>query len=209
MEGTKINARVKYILFTGVVLVTTLLSIWLMVRYWHEIGELQKWGLVGIFVIAFIAGVSIPLPISYLLVVFAMAHQPTYGVWQPALVGLCGGVGAGLGGTLLFLLGRGGRHIFPGLQHIRDEEETQKKRFFSRFNDKFTKWAHKRGSIVVFVMSAMLNPVFAPMAIAMGAIRYKAFKFFIMCTAGNLLKALTISYLGFLGLGFIQRVFGS
>ena len=73
MEGTEISARIKYILFISIIVITTVLSIWLMIRYWREIGELQKWGLVGIFVIAFIAGISIPLPISYLLVVFAIA----------------------------------------------------------------------------------------------------------------------------------------
>ena len=96
--------------------------------------------------------------------------------------------------------------MFPGLQGLSAEEQAQNK-LSNKFGGKFTQWAHKRGSIVVFAMSAMLNPVFAPMAIAMGALRYKAIKFFIMCTAGNLLKALLISYLGYLGIGFIQRLF--
>jgi membrane protein DedA with SNARE-associated domain len=51
--------------------------------------------------------------------------------------------------------------------------------------------------------------VFGPMAIAMGAIRYKALKFLIMCVAGNLVKALVVSYIGFLGLAFIQKLFAS
>ena len=205
-EGTEINARTKYTLLTSVVVITTVLSIWLMIRYWKEIGELDKWGLVGIFIIAFVAGSSIPTPISYLLVIFAMANQPTYGIWQPALVGLSGGLGAGAGGTLVFLVGRGGRQLFPGLKDLSAEEQTRTKisnKFFSKFNQ----WAHKRGSIVVFVMSALLNPVFAPMAIAMGALRFKAIKFFIMCTFGNILKAMVIAYIGFIGVSVIKGLF--
>jgi membrane protein DedA with SNARE-associated domain len=190
-------------LLTSVVVITTILSIWLMIRYWKEIGELDKWGLVGVFVIAFIAGSSIPTPISYLLVVFAMANQPTYGIWQPALVGISGGLGAGAGGTLVFLVGRGGRRLFPEFKDLSAEEQTNSK-ISSRYFTKFNQWAHKRGSIVVFLMSALLNPVFAPMAIAMGALRFKAIKFFIMCTFGNLLKALVIAYIGFIGVAVIK-----
>jgi membrane protein YqaA with SNARE-associated domain len=173
-----------------------------MIRYWREIAELQQYGYLGIFVIAFIAGSSIPTPISYLLVTFTLG-----GILHPALVGVCGGVGAGIGGTLVFLLGKGGRILLPGLKDLSAEEHARS-RFSNRFMLKFNQWAQKRGSIVVFVMSAMLNPVFAPMAIAMGAMRFKAIKFFIMCTLGNLLKAMVIAYAGYLGVGSLLRWLG-
>jgi membrane protein DedA with SNARE-associated domain len=54
----------------------------------------------------------------------------------------------------------------------------------------------------------MFNPVFAPMALTMGALRFKAFKFFIMCMLGNILKAFVVAYLGFFGIGFVQRLLG-
>lgn len=66
----------------------------------------------------------------------------------------------------------------------------------------------KRGSIVVFVMSAMLNPAFAPMALAMGAIRFRPIKFFLLCVAGNVVKSLVIAYAGYLGLGTLLRWLG-
>lgn len=206
MEGIKISNRIKYSLFTAIVVITTFLSIWLMIVYWDEIGQLEKWGLVGIFVIAFIAGSSIPMPVSYLLIMLAMANQPTYGIWQPAFVGLSGGIGAGAGGTILFLLGRGGRRFLPGLRDLSVEEQARS-RISRLLTGRFNEWAHKQGSIVVFVMSAMLNPVFGPMAITMGALRFKAIKFYVMCTAGNILKALVISYIGFLGIGLFRGLF--
>jgi len=150
------------------------------------------------FLIAFIAGISIPLPISYLLLTFTFG-----GILNPALVGVSAGVGAGIGGTLVYLLGRGGRRLFPGLRRYSVDEVASNK-----LANKFVDWAHKRGSVVVFIMSAMLNPVFAPMAIAMGALRFRLLKFFLMCVAGNIVKAMVIAYAGYLGVGSLLRFLG-
>ena len=117
--------------------------------------------------------------------------------------GVAGGVGAGTGGTLVFLLGRGGRRFFPGLKHYSVDEAAS-----NTLANRFVSWAQNRGSVVVFIMSAMLNPAFAPMAIAMGALRFRLIKFFLMCVAGNLVKAIIISYAGYLGVGTLIRWLG-
>jgi membrane protein YqaA with SNARE-associated domain len=205
MEVADISARAKYVLFTGIFLATTAISIYFVIRYWREIGDLQNYGYLGIFVIGFVAGCSVPTPISYLLLTFTFGGIPTAsGIWHPAVVGLAGGAGAGVGGTLVYLLGRGGRRFFPNIKAFSVDEEAS-----SKLAAKFVTWAQKRGTVVVFLMSAMLNPAFAPMAIAMGALRFRLIKFFAMCVAGNLVKAMVISYAGFLGLGSLIRLFGS
>jgi membrane protein DedA with SNARE-associated domain len=198
MEVTEIKARTRYILFSSIFLATTAISIFLVIRYWKEIAELENYGYLGAFVISFVAGSSIPTPISYLLLTFTFG-----GILNPALVGLASGVGAGMGGTLVFLLGRGGRRFFPSLRHYSVDEEASNK-----LAARFVNWAQRRGSVVVFVMSAMLNPAFAPMAIAMGALRFRAIKFFALCVAGNLVKAMVISYAGYLGVGTLLRWLG-
>jgi membrane protein YqaA with SNARE-associated domain len=156
---------------------------------------MQAWGFLGIFVIGFIAGSSVPVPISYMLMTFTLG-----GIINPALVGVAGGLGAGIGGTLVYLLGRGGRRFFADFKAYSVDQEASNK-----LTSKFVDWAQKRGSIVVFVMSAMFNPVFAPMAIAMGAMRFRLAKFFLMCVAGNIVKALVVSFAGYFGLGSILR----
>lgn len=193
-----VSARTKYILFSGLFIITTILSIGVIIWYWEEIKELQQFGYAGAFLIAFIAGSSVPTPISYLLLTFTFG-----GILNPALVGLASGFGAGIGGTLVYLLGRGGRSCFPSLRHFSVDEHASNK-----LSGKFLNWAQKRGSVVVFLMSAMLNPAFAPMAIAMGALRFRLFKFFIMCVAGNLVKAMVVSYAGYLGVGTLLRWLG-
>jgi membrane protein YqaA with SNARE-associated domain len=181
-------------------LATTAISIWAIVIYWKEIAQLQQYGYLGAFVIAFIAGSSIPTPISYLILIFTLGGIPGL---HPAIVGAAGGIGAGLGGTLVFLLGRGGRSFFPGLRHYSLDEAAS-----NRMAARFLNWAQNRGSMVVFLMSAMLNPVFAPMAIAMGALRFRLIKFMAMCIAGNLVKSMVISYAGYLGVGTLFRILG-
>jgi membrane protein YqaA with SNARE-associated domain len=198
MEVTVISPQRKYILLTAIFVITTVASIWLIFKYWDQIAELQQYGYVGAFVIAFIAGSSIPTPISYLALTFVLGAR-----LDPNMVAIISGAGAGIGGTLVFLLGRGGRRLFPGLiNYSLDQQATNK------VGPRFLRWAQKRGSLVVFIMSAMLNPVFAPMAIAMGALRFRLLKFFILCVAGNIVKAFIIAYAGYFGIGFIQRLFG-
>jgi membrane protein DedA with SNARE-associated domain len=204
MEVTEISARAQYVVYTGIFVATTVISIFLLIRYSDEIMHLQNYGYLGIFVVAFIAGSSIPTPISYLLLTFTFGGIPSaYGPWHPAIVGLAGGVGAGLGGTLVFLLGRGGRRLFPGLRRYSIDKPAS-----NNLASRFVRWAQRRGSVVVFVMSAMLNPVFAPMAIAMGAIRFRMIQFLFLCVAGNLVKAMIISYAGYFGVGTLLRWLG-
>jgi membrane protein YqaA with SNARE-associated domain len=198
MEVTEISPKAKYILITGLFAAMTVASIYFSIRYYHALAELDKYGYLGVFIIAFIAGSSIPLPVSYLLLVFTFG-----GILNPALVGVAAGVGAGIGGTLVYLLGRGGRRFFPGLKRY-DVDQMASKSMAA----KFVNWAQRRGSVVVFVMSAMLNPAFAPMAIAMGALHFRMLKFLVMCTAGNIVKAMIISYAGYFGVGTLLRWLG-
>jgi membrane protein DedA with SNARE-associated domain len=159
----------------------------------------------GIFVIAFVAGSSIPTPVSYLITAFSFSGiHSSYGIWHPVFVGLSGGFGAGIGGTLVYLFGRGGRrYLFTGIGN-NPVDLTASKSLANRFVD----MAQRRGSVVVFLMSAMLNPAFAPMAIAMGALRFRMVKFFFLCLAGNLLKAMVTAFLGYVGIGTLLEWLG-
>ena len=95
------------------------------------------------------------------------------------------------------------RIFTKGIRHYSVDEDASNK-----MAAKFVNWAQRRGSVVVFVMSAMLNPAFAPMAIAMGALRFRLLQFFLMCVAGNIVKAMVISYAGYLGVGTLLRWLG-
>jgi membrane protein YqaA with SNARE-associated domain len=195
-----ISARTKYILISVVFLLITAASIYLIIRYNKEIVELRQYGYLGAFVVAFVAGSSVPIPVSYLLLLFTLGGIRGL---NPAFIALSAGFGAGIGGTLLFLLGRGGSRFFPGMWRYSMDERAS-----LRWSDRFAAWAHRRGSIVVFLMSALLNPAFGPMAIAMGALRFRVLKFLTLCVAGNLVKAFVVTYAGYLGIGTLIHFFG-
>ena len=165
-----------------------------IVFYWRYFTNLQHYGYIGAFLFGLIAGSSLPVPLPYLVLTFTLG-----GVSNPALVGVASGLGAGIGGTLVFLFGRGGSSLVLGI-------------FLNKGNNKpspraakILEWAENRGGIVVFFMSALLNPAFAPMAIALGATRFRLAKFFLWCTAGNIVKSLLIAVLGYYGLGTLLR----
>lgn len=200
-EAVALSSRARYLVLSVFFLIFTVASCFVLIYYWHEVVKLQSYGYLGSFLIALLAGSSIPLPISYLLITFTFG-----GILNPALIALATGVGAGIGGTLVFLFGRGGRKFLPWLDHFSVDEEAHSR--IARFMLRFMGWAEKRGSVVVFLMSAMLNPAFAPMAITMGALRFRTAKFLLLCIAGNTVKSLVIAYAGYLGLGSILRLLG-
>lgn len=169
-----------------------------MIYYWEAIKQFGNYGYPFVFLVSFIAGCSLPNPAPYIVIVFTMGT-----VLDPALVGATSGLGAGIGGTLVYLFGRSGSKLLPKLGLSPKPDQAPSPRVA-----RFLNWAHRRGSIVVFVMSAMLNPIFAPMAIAMGALRFRLAKFFLMCWAGNTVKSLFIAYCGYLGLGTLLRWLG-
>ncbi|MFH1639322.1 MAG: VTT domain-containing protein [Chloroflexota bacterium] len=183
----------------GLFLIFNVVFCLVLIYYWEEIKELGRWDYPFIFLISFIAGSSLPVPAPQIIVVFAMAS-----VLNPLLVGLVSGLGAGVGGTMVYFFGRGGRWFFYRINSATMHGNGT----VSRWTDMITRWAKNKGSLVVFLMSALFNPAFAPMALAMGAVRFNAVKFFLLCCAGNIMKSMVIAYAGYLGLGFLFRCLG-
>ncbi len=171
-------------------MVLTVAGLIVIIYFWHYITGLQAYGYLGAFLMALVAGSSIPIPISYIVVTFTLGSILSGSILSPILVGVASGVGAGTGGTLVFLFGRGGSRFVPKINHFSLDEAASSRGV--KIMNKFMYWAQRRGTLVVFVMSAMFNPMFAPMAITMGALRFRMIKFFAMCVAGNIVKSLII-----------------
>ena len=170
-----------------------------LIYYWGYISHLKNYGYLSAFLFGFVAGSSLPVPLPYLVVTFTLG-----GVLNPLLVGVASGLGAGIGGTLVYLFGRGGRNLLPKFGLFSPDPNQPPSPRVSRLLN----WAERRGAIVIFLMSAMLNPMFAPMAITMGALRIRLAKFFFWCSAGNIVKSLFIASCGYYGLGTLLRWLG-
>lgn len=184
----KVFARKEFYL-SGLAIVITLLFCIVVVYYWDYIGKLQGYGYLGVFIISLFAGSIMVLPIPYVAVVFTLG-----GVLNPALVGAASGLGASVGAMTIYLTGYGGHSLFRNANDA----------VYSRLVD----WTRRRGSVAVFIMSAVFNPLFIPMTITLGMLRFRLWKFFLLCWAGNTVKSLAIAYAGYLGLRSLLRLFG-
>lgn len=180
---------VKNFYLSSLAIVLTLLFCVAVVYYWEYINQLQGYGYLGVFIISLFAGSIMVLPIPYVTVVFTLG-----GVLNPAWVGVASGLGASIGAMTIYLTGYGGHGLFRNANDA----------VYSRLTD----WAQRRGSVAVFIMSAVFNPLFIPMTIAMGMLRFRLWKFFLLCWAGNTIKSLAIAYAGYLGLRSLLRWLG-
>lgn len=172
----------------------------MIILYWQAFQEQAGYSYLGLFFISIIGGATVIIPVPSLVVQFSMGA-----VLHPAIVGAVAGLGSGIGGTIVYLFGRGGRRMFSGF----DSASPMSNRAILRWTARIMRWAQHRGSLVIFLMSAVLNPIFFPMAFAIGASRFKLWKFFIMCWAGNTVKSMVIAYLGYFGLAALLRWMGA
>jgi uncharacterized membrane protein YdjX (TVP38/TMEM64 family) len=178
-----------------------------LVYHWEYIVRFQQYGYLGLFIMTIVTGFSIPLPVPYMVFTFTLG-----GLLHPALVGATAGLGLGIGGTLLYLTGRGGRRFLPQFDITDLNDETNSSRW-ARFLRKIKvprmmEFAKRRGALAIFILSMIPNPVFAPVAVSMGAMRFGWWKFFAACWGGSTIKAMALAYLGYLGLGSALRWFG-
>jgi len=180
----------------ALLVVGTLLACVAAIYYWDYIERFRNWGYLSALVFGFTAGSSLPVPLPYLVVAFSLG-----GLLNPLLVGLASGIGAGIGGTLVYLFGSSGSHLLNGIFNSNPGEEESSKG--QRLYDRLARWTHTRGGLAVFLMSAVLNPVFAPMAVTAGALRFGFRRFLFWCVLGNVVKSTAIACCGYFGLAFI------
>lgn len=171
----------------------------LVVVYWQSFQDMAGYSYLGMFFISIIGGATVIIPVPSLALQFTMGA-----VLHPAIIGAVAGLGTGIGGTLIYLFGRSGRRLFFNTDFSIQKYDN----FMFRWLSRLTGWTRRRGSLTVFLMSAALNPVFFPMALAIGASRFQMWRFFTMCWAGNTVKSMIIAYLGYFGLGSLLHLLG-
>ncbi|MFC1939695.1 DedA family protein [Chloroflexota bacterium] len=168
-----------------------------------DIRNLGGYSLIGVLVVAFIAGSTVSvtaIPVPYWLLVFTLPGvlAPQWGVIAPVWVGLTSALGATLGHLPTFMIGYGGGIISRKVNS----------KFNSRRYNKAIGWAKQHGSWAVFVMSAIINPLHLPMTLAIAALRYPPLKFFVFSLLGNIVKSSFIAFAGYFGLTSLFRFFG-
>ncbi len=162
--------------------------------FWESVRELEEYSYIGAFIISIVGGATIIVPVPMTPVVFALGGVMKY-TW---LVGLAAGLGETLGAVIIYITGRGGASPLAGLKPGKVQA----------FYLKLMNFMDRRGSLTLFILSAVLNPFFYPAAITAGALRFDIRKYFIICLVGKIIKGMTVAYAGFWGLGSLLRWMG-
>lgn len=137
--------------------------------------QLGAYGYLGVFLLTLLSSATIVLP-SPALGVVLWAGQTL----NPWLVGLLGGVAAGLGEITGYLAGLGGSEL------------AQRSRFYPRVRD----WVHRWGLLTIFVLAFVPGPVFDLAGIAAGAVRMPFRRFLLACMAGKVLRMILVAWAG-------------
>jgi membrane protein DedA with SNARE-associated domain len=185
----KATSRKREYIIGALALALTIAACVAVVLYWDYVKQAEHYGYLGVFVISVLAGATVLVPIPGILVVFTLGS-----VLNPALVGIVSGMGEAVGSIGIYLSGWGGQKAVQNLNH--------------KLVNRFVDWIRRRGEIAVFLMSAILNPLFYPFTAIAGMLRFGLVKFFFLCWGGKTIKNTIIAYMGFFGLRSVLRLVG-
>ncbi|MFA5079050.1 MAG: VTT domain-containing protein [Dehalococcoidia bacterium] len=138
---------------------------------------------IGIFVISAAASATLVIPIPGLAMT-SLIGTLSVNPWDPLWIGIASGLGATLGEITGYLLGYSGRMAIADTATY----------------EKVVGWMKKWGSLTIFILSLLPNPLFDIAGLAAGALRYPLWKFLLVGAAGRLPKHILFSYLGYWGI---------
>lgn len=146
--------------------------------YRDVVVELQVYGYLGIFILSIITSSSIVVPVPGWIVVAALGA-----VLNPVLVGVISGFGGTIGELTGYALGYGGRIAVDK----------------GKLYERMVRWMKRWGSLTIFVLALIPNPVFDVAGAAAGLLRFPVWKFLIMGAAGRIPKHILFAYIGVWG----------
>lgn len=194
------SKRWEYYVGIGGILITVVVVV-VVICFWEQVRALEHYGYLGAFVISVFGGATIIAPIPMTPVVFALGTvmKPAFAPYMgPIFVGIAAGLGETLGGISIYMTGYGGGTA------LHDMKEGKIKSAYKRM----TGWVERRGSLTLFILSAVVNPFFYPAALAAGALRFGIRRYFFICLTGKTIKGITVASAGYWGLGSILRALG-
>jgi len=113
-------------------------------------------------------------------------------------VGAAAGLGETIGGMSIYMTGYGGGAAISKIKHGKVQA----------VYDRMLRWVERRGSLTLFAVSAVINPLFYPTALAAGALRFGLGKYFLICWGGKTIKGMSVAMVGYWGLGGLLRALG-
>lgn len=136
-------------------------------------------GLLGIFLINFASSSTFFVSGPAFLTVIAGGS-----LYPPLLVALIASMGTAFGDMIAFVLGYSGRHL--------TEHKLKKKLWFVVLEDLFK----IHGSILVFVVALIPNPLFDAVGLIAGIFGFEPIKFFILTFLGRFTRFVILAFIG-------------
>lgn len=186
------DRRVKIIRILAVLFAIGISVAIYLLRSRIDIEKLKPYRYIGIFIISFLAYATVLLPAPGAAFVFTIGAAFKDVPFNTIRIALAAGSGAALGELSGYLAGLGGQAVL------------EKRNIYQ----KLTSWMEKHGSVTIFVLSALPNPLFDLVGLIAGALRMSPWKFFFWCWAGETLKMLVFAASGAAGLDIFQRLIG-
>jgi uncharacterized membrane protein YdjX (TVP38/TMEM64 family) len=156
--------------------ITILFLVYLQGKLKYLTETYENYGYLGIFLMGLI-GSSAPIwPLPGYLAAFIAGGLG----WNPFLIALAAGVGESIGEWVGYIGGFG------------TQRAVEKLGFYTRIEV----WMKRRGSIVIFLASAIPNHFIKAVGAAAGALRYPAWKYYLLTLSGKYVKSLAAALIG-------------
>jgi len=172
-----------------------------IVVFWNDVQKIGNYGYLGAFIISLLGGATYIAPVPMTPVIFSLGTvlKPSYApILGPVFVGIAAGLGETLGGLTVYMTGYGGGTVLATTNRLK----------IRAVYTRVLHWIEKRGALILFLLSATLNPFFYPAGLAAGAVRFGIWKYFFICLVGKTIKGMTVAFAGYYGLNAILRAFG-
>ncbi|MBL7062199.1 MAG: VTT domain-containing protein [Dehalococcoidia bacterium] len=173
--------RERYLQILALLFVVAL-SVFLLLNR-DKVAELQVYGYLGVFIISIITCSSIVVPVPGWILIATMA----FALNNPFLVGIVSGLGGTIGEMTGYLLGYGGRLAVDNVG------------LYTRM----VRWMKRWGSVTIFVLALIPNPLFDVAGAAAGSLRFPVWKFLLFGAAGRIPKHILFAYIGVWGFQFL------
>ena len=173
-------------LIFGVGVVLAVSAAWLLSG---DVSDVQRWkdlGYPGVFFLSFLASVSLVLPVPGLVSLCGVSL-----LLNPLALGLLAAVAETLGEISGYAIGYGGSTVV--------ERRT--------IYQKIRGWMERRGVLVIFIVSAIPNPIFDLVGIAAGGVRFPITRFLVTVLAGKIIKCVVVAYACYYGVSALPWIF--
>jgi len=162
-------------------------------RYPDRVEELEAYGYLGAFIITLVgnAAVILAAPVLPLLSAIGAIMYPTTGLSGPITVGLVGGVAAGIGERVCYMVGYRGRGV------------VERVKLYKRL----VEWLGRWGAIAIFILSIVPFCVDL-VGIAAGVLHFPLWKFVLACWLGRTILYIVVALAGAWGWEAILRYLG-